>query len=114
MSKTVKRIKVMIGDKMMDAVTATGLAAMLGISPQTIRVYEQRGLLPVANYRMRPTETLFDKKGKRLYSIELAKALVPIFQKEINRGTITPDATKQKIKDLFTNERLKYAKSTPT
>jgi hypothetical protein len=102
-------MRIKLGGQLAEVVTIDGLATACGRSAASMRKYEERKLLPPANWR---TVTGTDKKGDRIYTVELVNKLAPIFRNEIKQGVITSEIVKQKIKDLFTQEKLKYA--TPT
>lgn len=81
------------------------LAKACGRSVATMRKFEERGILPISNYRM-PSKVVNNviRKGERIYTIKLAEELKQIFS-EIKQGVKVSDSQQLKINQAFARER---------
>lgn len=85
------------------------LSKMCGRKPSTLRKLEQRGVLPMANFRGESVVSSFGVfDGERLYTKELAEGLVEIFHSEIKQGVKISPEVQAKINKLFNDERQRF------
>jgi DNA-binding transcriptional MerR regulator len=89
-----------------EIVTIKELSDMLGIDTSTIRKYEQRKILPQANYRFPSKKDKNDKVilGVRIYTLTLAKELQNIFA-NVKRGVKITEQQQQDIRNAFIKEK---------
>lgn len=88
-----------ISGHIVDCVTVSGLALIVGKSRRTIIRYEDTGVIPKA---------IIVYKGIRYYPVEFAKSLAPLIK--ALPGNTKPSAEQlSQINLLFRTEREKYA-----
>lgn len=107
--KNKKERIVKIGDKLVKVYTISQVANLLDRSSFTLRKMEERGLFPLANFRM-PPKILSGgsiREGDRIYTDTLVQDLVPIF-KTISQGVKIKEDTLQQIKNSFAKEKQMY------
>jgi len=101
-----KTEKYQIGGKEVTFVTINEIAKKCKRKSDSLIVLEKKGVLPEANYRS-PTYTSLTGaliKGKRLYSVQLAEKLIPIFCLKIKQGIKIDVLVVNELKILFNNE----------
>lgn len=99
-----------IQGKNVPCVTITMLAKMCNRKAATLRRMEQLKVLPKANFRT-PDIPLSGgelRLGFRVYTQELAVKVAEVVKGEITQGVSVAESTKQKLYDLFKEERNKY------
>lgn len=99
-----KTFTIRIGDKIHKAVTVSGLAEIMGLSPHTIRKYEARKILPPANYRLPSKNTAFTQVGRRVYLLATAEKLRDLFKEKVRQGVPMSEEVKVEIKQIFAKE----------
>lgn len=94
-------------------VTISELAKMVSRQTITLRKYEERGILPPANFRMPSKKTKSGKAhlGDRLYTLELAVRLKEILG-GVSQGVPITDEQKRLIREAFQNELINAQKQT--
>jgi hypothetical protein len=97
-----KTKKVLFNSKIVECVTVGELATMCDYATITIKKMEERGIMPQPNIRGKAMKN--GELGKRLYSVKLAEALVPILAQIVN-GVKVSDETKRQIAVAFQNEK---------
>jgi len=98
-------MRVKINGKVFDVVTIQEFASECGRETNTIRRYEQRGILPQANLRTQ-TKFINDKAyaGKRLYTKTLVTKIANIFL-SVTQGTPITGEQKRLIAVAFQEEK---------
>ena len=99
MSRASNTKKFKIAGRLVECVTVSGLALIVGKSRRTIIRYEDTGVIP---------KTFIIYKGVRYYPVELAKNLAPTIK--ALPGNTKPSAEQiAHINLIFKNEKDKYA-----
>ena len=106
---------VRIGRTDLECVTLLQISKIVKRRPMTLRHLEKNNVLPPSNLRGKDIVLKNNtvRAGQRLYSLELALSLAPIFR-EWEQGTKITDEVKVKILTLFKHEKSKlteYAKN---
>lgn len=104
-----KTSRVKINGRIAEVCTLGELSKFCGRKPGTFRKFEQRGILPPANFRGQPKQDGNGStiEGERLYTVELAKVLKQIFS-GVSQGTQVTDEQKRQIAVAFIEEKTKY------
>ena len=98
-SRASRTKKFKVAGRIVECVTVSGLALIVGKSRRTIIRYEDTGVLPKA---------IIVYEGTRYYPVELAKALAPAIR--ALPGNTRPSAEQlARINLIFKQERDKYA-----
>lgn len=104
-----KAQNLIVNGKEVKFVTITILAKLCKRATPTLKKYEERGILPPANYR---TASVRDDvagnpvPGNRIYSVALAETLAKIFLQEIQPRTKITAKTLSKIRKAFADEKI--------
>lgn len=101
--------KITFKGRVLEVMTIQELAQTIGRSVKTVYKYEERGILPLANLRGKPSISKNGKRipGRRLYTTELASKLKVIFSR-VSQGVEIEGETKRLIAVAFQEERQKY------
>lgn len=102
-----KKIKVVkYNGKLINCVTRNVLAEMCNRSVETLRQYEDKGVLPPPNIRGKPHKMPDGTRqlGNRLYTEKLATELVEVL-KNVSQGVSITEQQKVAINKIFQRER---------